>query len=81
MMSTAAAAVLNVISVPPATWYVFSAWDSVPPPVLSCIRQNKPVCPATSSLAAGDIIFPMIKETGGTGSTIYMNLSIQTTTF
>lgn len=34
-----------------------------------------------SSLAAGDIIFPMIKETGGTGSTIYINLSIQTTTF
>ena len=34
-----------------------------------------------SQLAAGDIIFPMIKETGGTGSTIYINLSIQTTTF
>jgi hypothetical protein len=34
-----------------------------------------------SQLSAGDIIFPMIKETGGTGSTIYINLSIQTTTF
>jgi hypothetical protein len=33
-----------------------------------------------SSLAAGDIIFPMIKEASG-GSTIYMNLTIQTTTF
>jgi hypothetical protein len=35
----------------------------------------------TSSLASGDIIFPMIKETGATGSTIYMNINIQTTTF
>jgi len=35
----------------------------------------------TSSLAAGDIIFPMIKETGGTGSSIFINLSIKTTTF
>jgi len=34
----------------------------------------------TSALAAGDIIFPMIKEASG-GSTIYMNLTIQTTTF
>lgn len=34
----------------------------------------------TSALAAGDIIFPMIKEETG-GSTIYMNLTIQTTTF
>jgi hypothetical protein len=34
----------------------------------------------TSALAAGDIIFPMIKEATG-GSTIYMNLTIQTTTF
>jgi len=33
-----------------------------------------------SALAAGDIIFPMIKEASG-GSTIYMNLTIQTTTF
>lgn len=34
----------------------------------------------TSALAAGDVIFPMIKEETG-GSTIYMNLTIQTTTF
>ena len=34
----------------------------------------------TSALAAGDVIFPMIKEASG-GSTIYMNLTIQTTTF
>ena len=34
----------------------------------------------TSALAAGDIIFPMIKEETG-GSTIYMNLTVQTTTF
>ena len=34
----------------------------------------------TAELAAGDIIFPMIKEASG-GSTIYMNLTIQTTTF
>tara|TARA_R110000824_G_scaffold9294_1_gene41659 strand:+ start:87 stop:728 length:642 start_codon:yes stop_codon:yes gene_type:complete len=34
----------------------------------------------TDSLAAGDIIFPMIKEETG-GSTLYMNLSIQTTTY
>tara|TARA_R110001583_G_scaffold72480_1_gene202864 strand:- start:347 stop:985 length:639 start_codon:yes stop_codon:yes gene_type:complete len=34
----------------------------------------------TSALAAGDVIFPMIKEVSG-GSTIYMNLTIQTTTF
>jgi len=33
-----------------------------------------------SALAAGDIMFPMIKEASG-GSTIYMNLTIQTTTF
>ena len=32
-------------------------------------------------LSSGDIIFPMIKEVGGTGSTIYMNLTIQPTTF
>mgnify|MGYP003144965803 CR=1 FL=1 len=36
---------------------------------------------STAAIAAGDIIFPMIKESGGTGSTIYMNLTIQTTTF
>jgi len=37
---------------------------------------------ATASLAEGDIIFPMIKESSGeAGSTIFMNLSIQTTTF
>ena len=34
----------------------------------------------TSALAAGDVIFPMIKEETG-GSTIYMNLTKQTTTF
>ena len=34
----------------------------------------------SSSLAAGDIIFPMIKEATA-GSTIYMNLTIQTTTY
>jgi len=33
-----------------------------------------------TALAAGDIIFPMIKEATG-GSTIYMNLTIQTTTY
>tara|TARA_R100000908_G_scaffold32521_1_gene14687 strand:+ start:621 stop:1259 length:639 start_codon:yes stop_codon:yes gene_type:complete len=34
----------------------------------------------TAALAAGDIVFPMIKEASG-GSTIYINLTIQTTTF
>ena len=34
-----------------------------------------------AGLSSGDIIFPMIKEVGGTGSTIYINLTIQTTTF
>ena len=34
----------------------------------------------TAALAAGDIIFPMIKEASG-GSTIYMNIAVQTTTF
>jgi len=34
-----------------------------------------------AGLSSGDIIFPMIKEVGGTGSTIYMNVTIQTTTF
>ena len=34
----------------------------------------------TAALAAGDIIFPMIKEVSG-GSAIYMNLTVQTTTF
>tara|TARA_R110000822_G_scaffold141995_1_gene279922 strand:+ start:137 stop:778 length:642 start_codon:yes stop_codon:yes gene_type:complete len=34
----------------------------------------------TDSLAAGDIIFPMIKESVA-GSGIYMNLTIQTTTY
>ena len=34
----------------------------------------------TASLAAGDIIFPMIKEVSG-GSSIYMNIAVQTTTF
>tara|TARA_R110000824_G_scaffold125427_1_gene284509 strand:- start:900 stop:1541 length:642 start_codon:yes stop_codon:yes gene_type:complete len=36
---------------------------------------------ATAALAEGDIIFPMIKESGEIGSTIYMNLVVQTTTF
>ena len=35
----------------------------------------------TAAVAAGDIIFPMIKEVGGTGSNIYMNITVQTTTF
>jgi hypothetical protein len=34
----------------------------------------------TASVAAGDIIFPMVKEATA-GSTIYMNVNIQTTTF
>tara|TARA_R100001463_G_scaffold29686_1_gene67529 strand:+ start:341 stop:982 length:642 start_codon:yes stop_codon:yes gene_type:complete len=43
------------------------------------IRINETTITA-SSVLAGDIIFPMIKEASG-GSTIYMNLTIQTTTF
>ena len=35
---------------------------------------------STPDLAVGDIIFPMIKEETA-GSTIYMNINIQTTTF
>ena len=34
----------------------------------------------TAAVASGDIIFPMIKEVSG-GSTIYMNIAVQTTTF
>jgi len=34
----------------------------------------------SDSLTAGDIIFPMIREDGGTGSSIYINATIQTTT-
>jgi hypothetical protein len=34
----------------------------------------------TAALAAGDIIFPMIKEVSG-GSSIYMNIAVQTKTF
>ena len=34
----------------------------------------------TASLAAGDIIFPMVKESSA-GSTIYFNVNIQTTAF
>lgn len=34
----------------------------------------------TAALAAGDIIFPMIKEVSGESS-IYMNIAVQTTTF
>ena len=33
---------------------------------------------STTSLLAGDIIFPMIKEGGGAGNDIYMNINIQT---
>ena len=43
------------------------------------IRVNETTI-TTSALAEGDIIFPMIKEETA-GSTIYMNLTIQTTTF
>ena len=35
---------------------------------------------STAALSSGDIIFPMIKEVSG-GSSIYMNLTIQTKTF
>ena len=35
----------------------------------------------TASISAGDIIFPMVKETGGEGSSIYINLTVQTTAF
>ena len=34
----------------------------------------------TSALAKGDVLFAMVKEETA-GSTIYMNLTIQTTTF
>ncbi len=34
----------------------------------------------TSSLAAGDIIFPMLKEASA-GSEIFLNLSLETNTF
>ena len=44
------------------------------------VRVNETTI-TTSSLASGDIIFPMIKESGEAGSTIYMNLSVQATTF
>ena len=43
------------------------------------IRINETAI-TTAALAEGDIIFPMIKEETA-GSTIYMNLTIQTTTF
>ncbi len=43
------------------------------------VRMNETTITA-AAVAAGDIIFPMIKEVSG-GSTIYMNLTIQTTTF
>jgi hypothetical protein len=43
------------------------------------IRVNETTI-TTAALAEGDIIFPMIKEESA-GSTIYMNLTIQTTTF
>ena len=35
----------------------------------------------TASISAGDVIFPMVKETGGEGSSIYINLTVQTTAF
>jgi len=44
------------------------------------VRINETTITA-AGLSSGDIIFPMIKEVGGTGSGIYMNLTIQTTTF
>ncbi len=34
----------------------------------------------TAAVAAGDIIFPMVKEASG-GSSIYINIAVQTTTF
>lgn len=43
------------------------------------IRINETTI-TTAALAAGDIIFPMIKEVSG-GSSIYMNIAVQTTTF
>lgn len=43
------------------------------------VRVNETTI-TTPTLAAGDIIIPMIKEASG-GSTIYMNITIQTTTF
>jgi len=43
------------------------------------IRINETTI-TTAALAAGDIIFPMIKEAIG-GSSIYMNIAVQTTTF
>jgi len=43
------------------------------------VRVNETII-SNTSLAAGDIILPMIKESVA-GSTIYINLNIQTTTF
>ena len=43
------------------------------------IRINETTI-TTAAVAAGDIIFPMIKEASG-GSSIYMNIAVQTTTF
>jgi hypothetical protein len=43
------------------------------------VRVNETTI-TTSSLAAGDIIIPMIKEASA-GSTIYMNIAVQITTF
>lgn len=43
------------------------------------IRINETTI-TTAAVAAGDIIFPMIKEAIG-GSSIYMNIAVQTTTF
>tara|TARA_R100000742_G_C4272928_1_gene92297 strand:- start:456 stop:1100 length:645 start_codon:yes stop_codon:yes gene_type:complete len=35
----------------------------------------------SASLAAGDILFPMIKEAGGAGSEIFVNLTVETYTY
>ena len=43
------------------------------------IRINETTI-TTAAVAAGDIIFPMVKEAIG-GSSIYMNIAVQTTTF
>ncbi len=43
------------------------------------VRVNETTI-TTPALAVGDIIIPMVKEASG-GSTIYMNITVQTTTF
>ena len=44
------------------------------------VRINETLI-TTASLSVGDIIFPMIKEVGGSGAKLFMNLTIQTNTF